>query len=87
MTDQDMHCPRGWSLIEDPVRACAGITSGCHSAFFVADHFTYNRVCGRVLAYQKGSPDAFNFWSTSPKTLEGHYVDGLSLTYGAAGAL
>ena len=87
MSDQSQQCPSGWSQIEDPVRACAGKSTGCHSAFFSTDQFTYNHVCGRVMAYQKGSPDGFDFWDTSSvKTLESPYMNGVSLTYGAAGS-
>ena len=86
MSDQSQQCPSGWSQIEDPVRACAGKSTGCHSAFFSTDQFTYNHVCGRVMAYQQGSPDGFNFWDTSTKTLEGLYMNGVSLTYGAVGS-
>ena len=86
MSDQSQQCPSGWSQIEDPVRACAGKSRGCHSASFSTDQFTYNHVCGRVMAYQKGSPDGFDFWDNSIKTLEGPYMNGVSLTYGAAGS-
>ena len=86
MSDQSQQCPSGWSQIEDPVRACAGKSTGCHSAFFSTDQFTYNHVCGRVMAYQQGSPDGFNFWDSSTKTLEGLYMNGVSLTYGAVGS-
>ena len=84
MFNQSQQCPSGWSQIEDPVRTCAEKSAGCHSAFFSTDQFTYNHVCGRVMAYQKGSPDAFDFWDASAKTLEGPYMNGVSLTYSAA---
>ena len=86
MSDQNQRCPSGWSQIEDPVRACVGKSTGCHSAFFSTDQFTYNHVCGRVMAYQKGTPDAFDFLDTSAKALEGAYLNGVSLTYGAEGS-
>ena len=86
MSDQSQQCPSGWSQIENPVRACAGKSRGCHSAFFSTDQFTYNHVCGRVMAYQKGTPDGFDFWDTSAATVESPNMDGVSLTYGAAGS-
>ena len=86
MSDQNQQCPSGWSQIEDPVRACAVNSTGCRSAFFSTDQFMYNHVCGRVMAYQKGTSDAFNFFDSSAKTLEGTYLNGVSLTYGAAGS-
>ena len=45
-------------------------------------------MCGRVVAYQDGTPDAFGP-SISPDVApgqEGAYVDGVSLTHGAEGS-
>ena len=43
---------------------------------------SYNHVCGRVIGYGDRSPDAFD----GPPTIEGQYVDGVSLTHGPPGA-
>jgi len=43
---------------------------------------SYDYVCGRVIGYQYNSVDAF---SDSP-TIEGPYMDGVSLTHGPPGA-
>ena len=45
----------------------------------------YSRVCGRINALQKGIPDAFSPGFHNP-SLEGVYVDGISLTHGAVGS-
>ena len=46
---------------------------------------SYNHVCGRVIGYQYYSPDAFAQF-IRPQTIEGPYVDGVSLTHGPPGA-
>ena len=44
-------------------------------------------MCGRILAYQKGTPDAFfNSNEYGISSIENAHVDGLSLTHGAAGS-
>ena len=44
-------------------------------------------MCGRILAYQRGTPDAFNpFISFGQTTIDSAYVDGVSLTHGPAGS-
>ena len=57
MSDQNQQCPSGWSRIEDPVRACAGKSAGCHCFFL----YYLVHVCGRIMAYQKGAQEAFQF--------------------------
>ncbi len=43
--------------------------------------------CGRIIGYQKGSTDAFNFLHYSQaRSIQEAYVDGASLTHGAAGS-
>ena len=84
MSDPSQQCPSSWNLITTPVRGCASsITSraSCDSAIFPSNGQTYSHVCGRVNAYQQGTPDAFQ-----GQNLDGNYVDGVSLTHGAAGS-
>ena len=84
-------CPGNWSQNTDfgPIFGCGRASSDphtCDSAVFSSNGLSYSRVCGRVIAYQKGSPNAFNSSITNPnKTLEDSYIDGLSLTHGRAG--
>ena len=44
------------------------------------DGIGYRQVCSRVMGYQHGTPDAF-YPSLVGQTLNGYYVDGVSLTY------
>ena len=36
-------------------------------------------MCGRIISYQLGSPDAFN----GPALIDTYYIDGVSVTYGS----
>ena len=61
MTDPTSTCPSGWQLTGYSERTCGRASSGagiCDSATFPVDR-SYTKLCGRVKAYQWGSPDAF----------------------------
>lgn len=87
-------CPANWRLTTTPVRGCGRTSAArhtCDSATFEVDGRSYSRVCGRVNAYQKGSPDAFDAsvrgrGGNPDQSLEGTYLDGLSLTHGPSGS-
>ena len=86
MTDFTQQCPDGFKQInrtEPPLRTC-GRPDGnreCVSATFPVNGIEYSHVCGRIIAYQVGSPSGF-----SPRLLSGNidsdYVAGISLTHG-----
>ena len=74
-------CPSGLHLLTDTKRRCVMPSdgAGCSSTVFDVHRIPYQRVCGKVIGYQKGTTDAFfNFRSHS---IEGAYVDGVSLTH------
>ena len=82
-SDPNQQCPPNWRLHTTPVRAC-GAASGSSraSAVFPSHGESYSRVCGRVIAYQRGAPDAFWVGINQGVGLEGVYLDGVSLTHG-----
>ena len=91
MTDPSQQCPSAWTLqtrSSEPRRLCGRSGSGCVSVTYSTFGINYTHVCGRVIGYQYYSPDAFNIWGPEPVpgTLEGFYVDGVSLTHGFPGA-
>ena len=89
LSDPSQQCPSSWSLITTPVRGCrrsAGFGPACDSVTFASTGQPYSRVCGRVIAYQKGTPDAFSQSIAFPSGLEDIYVDGVSLSHGADGS-
>ena len=87
MSDPSQQCPSNWNLITTPVRGCGRSSAGgsCDSATFPSSGRSYSHVCGRVYAYEKGSPSAFEP-SIAGNGLEDVYIEGVSLTHGAAGS-
>ena len=75
-------CPSGLQERNDSgIRTC-GIESSeaaCPSVMLSTSGVEYTKVCGKILAYQFSSPDAF---AAGIDDIDGSYVDGVSLTYG-----
>ena len=86
MSDPNQQCPSNWRLVTSPVRACGRPAAGCYSTIYPAGGRPFSRVCGKLIAYQFGGGEAF--WSAvfNNRGLEDPYVDGVSLTHGAAGS-
>ena len=80
MNDPNEQCPPGFRLYEENgVRACGRYTIGCVSVTYPSHDISYSQVCGRVIGYQKGSPDAI---LNQHLGINGAYVDGVSITRG-----
>ena len=85
-------CPSGWTSYNS--YCIGGQTAGCYSTSFETNSTSYSKVCGKVKGYQKGSMDAFypsgyshgalpNYVPIKhSRTLDGVYVDGISITSG-----
>ena len=89
MTEPSEVCPSNLSLHTSPVRGCGqrGLSdSVCDSVVFPVGGLSYSSVCGRLLAYQKGLPEAFVGSLNRYASIESLYVDGASLTHGPAGS-
>ena len=85
MTNTSQQCPGAFREYSSPVRACGRRTTGsasCDSATFSVNGAQYSRVCGRVIAYQVGSPDAFYSYFHRAQSIDGYYIDGISITHG-----
>ena len=90
MTDPSQQCPSSWLRSSSPRSSCKKRTIDpsialCESLTVPTSGATYQMVCGRFRGYQIGSTDAFLDLSNT-RTLEGHYVDGISITYGPPGS-
>ena len=87
MADPNTNCPTGWQLTGFPIRTCGKVnisTLSCDSVFFPVTGGYYNRVCGRIRAYQDGYIDAFEANDEGHvTTIDGAYVAGVSLTHGS----
>lgn len=89
MSDSTMDCPTGFRLYEsDDVRACGRPTNykkgSCISIEYPSHGIQYSKVCGRVVGYQYGSPDAVkihNGEDTIHNDINSYYVDGVSITH------
>ena len=90
MTDPTQQCPVGFKLItrtEPPLRTCGrpesdGNIQECVSTSFPVHGVRYSRICGRIVAYQIGSPSGIgNGFLIS--NIDSYYVAGISLTYGS----
>ena len=83
MSDTNQHCPSGFRLITSPKRTCGTLGSSCVSTTFPLNGVKYSKVCGKIIAYQYGSPDAFGSFNPYRSfTVDDRYVDGVSLTRG-----
>ncbi len=84
MSDHGESCPANWTLTFTP-RGCGRSSTGesCDSTFFPSNG-SYSQICGRIAGIQKGSPDGFV--ASANVGLDGAYLDGVSLTHGAAGS-
>ena len=85
MTDPSQQCPDRFRLVTRttaPLRTC-GRPAGCVSTTFPVHGIEYSHVCGRVIGYQFGSPNAFDpYYVNRSLTIVDSYVDGISLTHG-----
>ena len=94
MNDSTENCPSGFRLYQSGgVRACGRAHNNdysCQSVQFPSNGISYSQVCGRVVGYQFGSPDAVLWlnpknYKTDPKhnDINSAYVDGVSITRGS----
>ena len=86
MTDPTQNCPAGFRQVnrtESPLRTCGRPegTRGCVSTSFSVNGMEYSHVCGRIVAYQVGTPEAFVGYSWK-EDINGCYLDGISITHG-----
>ena len=83
MSDPSQQCPSAWREYNTSgVRACGRPVFNGRSrpATLYPTNHQYSRVCGRVIGFQVGNPDAFfQFYAVS---LDQNYMDGISITYG-----
>lgn len=89
MTKSSQQCPASWNLYNsNRIRGCGrGSTTmhTCYSALFVVNK-NYSRICGKIMAYQRGDADDFLNSINGRNSIEGSYMDGVSVTYGAPGS-
>ena len=86
MTKVSNTCPQGLTYtVESSIRMCTSSHSSarCTSVIFPTRGVPFTKVCGRAIAYQRGTDDAFyNYNAYNKRSLDSYYVDGLSVTHG-----
>ena len=93
MTNSSQQCPHGTILRTYTSKRLCGIGvesgPGCSSSLFNIHGIKYSAVCGRIIGYQQASPDAFGSYIYAGRyyrdssSVDGNYVDGISLTHGS----
>ena len=80
MSDPSQHCPSTWQEITTPHRVCGrrSTSASCEGVTYSTGSEQYDQVCGRIIGYQIGSPDAFIGGS-----IDSYYMDGISITHGS----
>ena len=85
MTNSSQQCPNGLKTITKSSKRLCGMKldgAGCSSTVFQMHGIKYTHVCGKVIGYQDGTPDAFNHPERRSNMTDGNYVDGVSITHG-----
>ena len=82
MSDPSQQCPHGWREIDSPICTCRRqVDTSINSVKYSSHGIPYSRVCGRIIAYQYGTPEAFlGYFSLNQRTLDDAYADGISVT-------
>ena len=86
MTNSSYQCPSAFREISTPRRVCGrrSTSSGsCDGVSFSVNGMQYNQVCGRIIAYQIGTPAGFHEYFTTGTGLESYYLEGISITHGS----
>ena len=82
MSDSSQQCPSVWQEIATPFRVCGRRLNraSCEGLTYTTGSEQYGQVCGRIVGYQRGTPDAFRGSSLS---IDSYYLDGISVTHGS----
>ena len=81
MSNPSQQCPSVWQEITTPHRVCGrrSTSASCEGLNCTTGSAQYDQVCGRIIGYQIGTPDAFN---SADQLIDSYYLDGVSVTYG-----
>ena len=87
MTEPGSKCPDTLRLYDESngVRACGrneAIVGTCDSVIYPSHGIHYSQICGRVVGYQFGDPNAFHLPGGYVDDIDTPYIDGVSITYG-----
>ena len=86
ITNSSHQCPSSFREYTSPARACGRqntTTGSCDSATYGVNAMEYSQVCGRIIAYQIGTPAAFFSALRRNVSIDSWYLEGISLTHGS----
>ena len=87
MTNCNHQCPSGLIERNDlSKRTCVPVSTNDCSSVSIPMSNGYSKVCGKIIAYQVGSPNTFAGTNDSHirvTNIDTNYVDGVSLTHGS----
>ena len=83
MSNSSQQCPSVWQEITTPFRVCGrrSTSASCEGLNYTIGSEQYDQVCGRIIGYQRGTPNSFE----GPATIDTYYLDGVSVTHGLPG--
>ncbi len=83
MTTPSHKCPDGLEPVTSPKKSCRKtVEAGSSSTSFSTYEQPYNKICGKVIGYQKSTPDAFQPYHVHRHyTADNCYADGVLLSY------
>ena len=83
MSDPGAQCPYNWREIQSPIHTCRRQNNtSISSVNYTSYGIPYSRVCGRIIAYQFGTPDGFlGYIQQDQQRINDAYVDGISVTF------
>ena len=86
MADPYNQCPSVWQEITTPHRVCGrrSTSASCEGLTYSTGSEQYDQVCGRIIGYQIGTPNAFggNGVIGAPQSIDTYFLDGVSVTHG-----
>ena len=85
MTRPKESCPSGFRKITSSGKTmCGGQSISCIGTTFTSHGVPYSRVCGRIIGYQFGRPNAFEAYNSDhSQSIDTYFLDGVVLTYGS----
>ena len=87
MTNGSQQCPSALRQRNNNIRTCGTDPGRDCSSLTFPNSLSYSKVCGKIRAYQVGSPDSFGDLgvggSHRSNDIDTNYLDGVSLTHGS----
>ena len=82
MSNPSQQCPSVWQEITTPYRVCGkrSASPSCEGLNYTTGSEQYSQICGRIVGFQSGIPQAFR---GSGRSINTFYVDGVSVTHGS----